>query len=44
MAAIRCRAEIMGGKRNAITDTLQVDPALSAHLRPPKRKRGNSIP
>ena len=30
------------GKRNAKTDTLQVDPAPSAHLRPPERKRGNS--
>jgi hypothetical protein len=25
-----------------ITDTLQMDPAPSAHLRPPKRKRRNS--
>jgi hypothetical protein len=40
-AAIRSCVEIIG-KRNAITDTLQVDPAPSVHLRPPKRKRGNS--
>ena len=31
-----------GGKRNAITYTLQVDPAPSAHLRPLTRKKGNS--
>jgi hypothetical protein len=41
-AAIRSRVEIIGKKKCDNQHPLQVDPAPSAHLRPPKRKRRNS--